>query len=57
MLQGHMETKNKEMVYVYGELNSDLCWVSTEERLLPIVGWSALEVLDILAKAKRDGQI
>lgn len=56
-ITGHVVTKTGEKVYVQGEWGTDLCFVTTEERSLPILGWTAMEVLDTLAKAKKDGQI
>ena len=57
MVQGHINTKFGK-VYVFGRIGDDsICFVSTNDSLTPILGYSALDVLDILVKAKKDKTI
>lgn len=57
MLQGHVNTKSGK-VYVFGQIGDDtICFVSTDDKITPILGYSVLDVLDILVKAKKDGTI
>lgn len=54
MVQGHINTKFGK-VYVFGQIGDDsICFVSTNDALTPVLGYSALDVLDILVKAKKD---
>ena len=58
MLQGHINTDKFGKVYVFGQVGDDnICFVSTDDKLTPILGYNVLDVLDILAKAKKDGTI
>ena len=57
MVQGHINTKFGK-VYVFGQIGDDsICFVSTNNALTPILGYSALDVLYMLAESKKNGII
>ena len=57
MLQGHVETSYGK-VYVFGEVGDDnICFVSTDNKLTPVIGYSALDVLFMLVESKKKGII